>query len=477
MTDFLKIDNPIIWPAIGLAIGFPVLLLILTEIINYCQRKSLPYERILRTLRTLVLPSLALLIFLRFILEIPESSTAVRIIESIFWLTLLYALLGVVNELIFGIAVSTSVRERVPKLFRDLVRSLLVGLGAMVIYYRVWGGDIGGALTALGLGSVVIGLALQEPLGNIVSGLMLLFERPLKVGDWVNAEGITGKVIEINWRSVHIETTTRELHVVPNVSLYKSTFSNLSRPTLVRTEVIEMGYSYDDPPNRVKEVMLDLLSSTEGVLKDPPPAVRTVNYADFSVIYRLIFSVASQEELGIVRDRIMTRIWYITRREGLNIPFPTALEYGPGESPSPPAPTAAELIQQHARFKSAVREDNDQPPRVIEYGKNEVIQKSGSAFNGFALIVKGHAAMLTPDAHGKPVEIGELGPGECFGDQLSTGASSADISIVAAEDLKILVFDNKEIDKLLNRSPALAAEIGDAIESRRQAALAARLKK
>ena len=477
MIDYFKIDNPILWPAIALAIGFPVLLLILTEIINYCQRKSLPYERILRTLRTLVLPSLAFWIFLRFILELPESSSAVRVFESIFWLTLLYALLGVVNELIFGIAVSSSVRERVPKLFRDLVRSLLVGLGAMVIYYRVWDGDIGGALTALGLGSVVIGLALQEPLGNIVSGLMLLFERPLKVGDWINAEGITGKVIEINWRSVHIETATRELHVVPNVSLYKSTFSNLSRPTLVRTEVIEMGYSYDDPPNRVKEVMLELLSSTEGVLKEPPPAVRTVNYADFSVIYRLIFSVASQEELGIVRDRIMTRIWYITRREGLNIPFPTALEYGPGESPSPPAPSASELIKPHPRFKSAVREDNEQAPSIIDFGKNEVVQNAGAIFAGFALIVKGHAALFAPDAQGKPIQIGELGPGECFGDQLSAGLSGSAITIIATEDLKILVFDNKEIDLLLNRSPALSAEIGDAIESRRQAALAARLKK
>jgi len=200
MTDFLNINNPIFGPALGLAIGFPVLLLILTEIINYCQRNSLPYERILRTFRTLVLPSFAVLIFLQFVLELPESNTAVRIIESVFWLTLLYALLGIVNELIFGIAISSSVSERVPKLFRDLVRSLLVGLGAMVIYYRVWGGDIGGALTALGLGSVVIGLALQEPLGNIVSGLMLLFERPLKVGDWVVAEGTTGKVIEINYR-------------------------------------------------------------------------------------------------------------------------------------------------------------------------------------------------------------------------------------------------------------------------------------
>ncbi|MFN9912835.1 MAG: mechanosensitive ion channel family protein, partial [Pirellulaceae bacterium] len=130
------------------------------------------------------------------------------------------------NDLVFATGDGESWRARVPKLFRDLSRAVLVAIGAMFIYSRVWGYELSNALTALGVGSVVIGLALQEPLGNIVSGLMLLFERPLNVGDWVVADGKTGKVIEINWRSVHIETATRELEIVPNVSLYKASFSN-----------------------------------------------------------------------------------------------------------------------------------------------------------------------------------------------------------------------------------------------------------
>ncbi|MFM7538472.1 MAG: mechanosensitive ion channel protein, partial [Planctomycetota bacterium] len=88
----------------------------------------------------------------------------------------------------------------------------------------------------------------------------------------------------------------------------------------------EIGFSYDDPPNRVKEVMLDMLSDTPGVLSDPPPAVRTINYADFSIIYHMGFSVARQEELAATRDRIMTRLWYVARRAGLTIPFPIQME-------------------------------------------------------------------------------------------------------------------------------------------------------
>lgn len=470
MNEFIGQSFSNFWPAVGLAIGFPVALLLLNEAIVFCERRGLPLARTLRTVRNFVVPCLATLIFCRYVLGYPSESSTFRVVQTIFLIFVLYALLGVVNDLVFGVSTGDSWRARVPKLFRDLSRALLVAIGAMFIYSRVWGYELTNALTALGVGSVVIGLALQEPLGNIVSGLMLLFERPLNVGDWVVADGTTGKVIEINWRSVHIETPTRELRIVPNVSLYKDAFSNLSRPTTVRTEVFEMGFSYDDPPNRVKEVMEQLLRTTPGVLADPPPVVRTANYADFSVIYRLIFSVARQEELSSTRDAILTRMWYVARREGLTIPYPIAMEYGPGESPGPTPPTPSEWLREHSRFRPAISQTAESLPRVLEYAAGEAIQAPGQRFHGFALIVQGRAALTSVGAGGKLVEIGEMGPGQCFGDQVAIGGANDEIGINALEDLRVVVFDNHAIGELLKSSPTLAAEIGDAIESRRQAA-------
>ena len=459
------------WPAVWLAVGFPLLLLALNESIAVCRRRGFALERTLGTLRNLVVPAAALFIFVRFVLEWPKDSTASRLVESAFWVLLLYALLGVVNDLVFRTSSPGSWGERVPKLFRDLVRALLVTIGAMVVYSQVWGHEISAALTALGLGSIVIGLALQEPLGNIVSGLMLLSERPLSVGDWIQVGDVRGRVIEINWRAVHIETPTRELQVIPNVELYKGTFANLSRPTPLRTEMVEMGFSYDDPPNRVKEVMLDLLRTTPGVLSDPPPLVRTLAYADFSINYRLIFSVDSQADLPEVRDAVMSRMWYVVRRGGLTIPFPTALEYEPGQDPSKPEPTAAELLQGHPRFKPALDRG---APAMVAFAAGETAQGPDRPLEGFALVVAGRARVMAPDVSGHPVQIAELGAGECFGEQLTAGGAAEKISIVADGDLRVLVFTDEAITNLLNSTPSLAAEIGDAIEARRQAALAAR---
>jgi small-conductance mechanosensitive channel len=466
LSDFSQLP---IFQAIALAIGFPIALLVLNEWISFLERRSNPLAKTLRTCRNLVLPSLALLLFLTWILNLPGDSSLVRWVETAFWITLLLALLGIINDIVFGMGNRKALGERFPKLFRDLAQALLVAIGAMVIYSKVWGMEIQGALTALGLGSIVIGLALQEPLGNIVSGLMLLLERPLNVGDWVNVDGVTGKVTEINWRSVHIQTPTSETRVVPNVSLYKGAFSNLSRPTPERTEVVDMGFSYDDPPNRVKELLLELLRNTPGVKTDPEPLVRTFNYADFSIIYRMIFTVEAQETLGETRDRIMTRLWYLARREGLTIPFPIQMEYRPGEDPSKPQKSTTQWLNEQPRFKIALQPNDLANLDLREFTLGELLHTPKKPFEGCALILRGNIALLASTNEGQDLPVSTLSSGECFGENLTAGSSSDAITLRAQSDVTLLWMPSVQMDQLLNRSSSLSSEVGDAIELRRLA--------
>lgn len=469
MNDLSDLTQLPLWQAIGLAIGFPLGLLILNELIRSLERRSNPLAKNLRTVRNLVLPALALLLFVSWILNLPSESSASRWIETVFWVALLFALLGFVNDIVFGMGRSRTIGERVPKLFRDLAQALLVAMGAMVIYSKVWGMEIQGALTALGIGSIVIGLALQEPLGNIVSGLMLLLERPLNVGDWVNVDGVIGRVREINWRSVHIETTTREVRVVPNVSLYKGAFSNLSRPTPERTEVVEMGFSYDDPPSKVKELLLEVLRSTPGVKSDPEPLVRTVNYADFSIIYRMIFTVENQETLGAIRDDVMTKLWYMARREGLSIPFPIQMAYRPGENPGKPEKTTSQWLNEQPRFKASLQPSELPHLNIRDYTSGEIMHSPKKPFEGGALILRGQVSLLAQSNEGQEVVVSRLSAGECFGDNLTAGSSTDAISLKADTDVTLLWLPAEQMDQLLTRSASLSSEVGDAIEHRRLA--------
>jgi small-conductance mechanosensitive channel len=106
-----------------------------------------------------------------------------------------------------------------------------------------------------------------------MAGIAVLFEQPFQVGDWITVGSITGEVMEMNWRSVRVRTRARDLVVVPNSVIGKETLINLSRPTRTHGETHTLGFSYDDPPNKVKRVLSRVVLSTRGVLADPPPAI------------------------------------------------------------------------------------------------------------------------------------------------------------------------------------------------------------
>lgn len=483
MGDFLDPGRVPLAPAAALVVGFPLALLVLTELVNSGQRRGWRLTPTLRAVRNLVLPSLAAMLFVTLVWRLPHDHVVVRLAQTAFWLCTLSAALSLINDGVFGAAAAGSWQERVPKLLRDLARAAVIAIGLAIIYSLVWQQEISGALTALGVGGIVIGLALQEPLGNVVSGLMLLMERPLGIGDWVIADGTTGRVIEINWRSVHIETVLHEMRIIPNVVLYKNSFSNLSRPTDHWTETYDMGFSYDHPPNVVKRAMLDILETTPGVLAEPPPAVHTVGYGDFSITYRLYFTVGSYGDVLPVRDAIITRIWYVARRNGLQIPFPIQMEYRPSESPSPPPPTVDDLLERFPRYRLVRRAMVEAeaaggagvvPPRVVTFAHGEEMQPFGDTIPDFVLITEGRAGLLAADAAGHAVRIADLGPGDFYGEATISAGRPSEFRVVADTDVVAVAFASSSLAEHLQRSGGLAAEIGDALETRRRAAHAIR---
>ncbi|MFN8855194.1 MAG: mechanosensitive ion channel domain-containing protein [Planctomycetaceae bacterium] len=467
--------------AFTLIVGLPLLILVLTEFLTRLRRSGHPLCKSLGQVRNLVLPAAGLWIFLSQVVGLPDDNMMVRLCQTTVWLTGLIALLRLINDAFFeSDVVDATWRANVPSLFRDLVRVFLAAVGAAIIYSQVWGQSLEGAVAALGVTSIVIGLALQEPLSNIVSGVMLMFERPIKLSDWVSVDGTTGKVVEINWRSVHIATPTTGVRIIPNSQLYKGSFNNLSRPTRIRTELVELGFSYNDPPNKVKEMLYRILSETPGVLDDPAPAVRTVNYADFAIIYRVIFSVASSEQLPVVRDDFMSRIWYAIRRDGISIPFPTQTEIQvlQSEVDKAAATDPVVLLSQFNLFKTLGEPPRDEQLeaglKVRDFGAGETVVAEGQRIEGLHVVVRGEAHLTVKDARGLPLEVARVGRGEFFGEGSVLAELPSEVTVQAASDLQLVVANPSAMYRLIGRSPALSRQLGHVMESRRKAAFSAR---
>ena len=314
-----------VW-AIALVVGLPLALVVATELGFALARRGHPAAAWVRRTRFWVLPAIAGVIYLRAVLGLPSDNVWVRLATTATWVGFVIVALGIANAVIFEAAAVGSWQQRVPRLLRDLVRVLLVAFAAALAYSFIWDREIQGALAALGVTSIVVGLALQEPLGNLFSGLMLLMERPFEIGDSIEVGDVSGTVKEINWRSAHIEALGGMIQVVPNSTLNKETISNFSRPLPVRMEMLELAFSADDPPNKVRRALLEVARTTKGVIQSPKPIAATIGYGNHAVNYRLIWRV-TEDDRWSVRNDLITRIWYMTRRHGLTHALPREREH------------------------------------------------------------------------------------------------------------------------------------------------------
>lgn len=476
--DFAIFPQEMLRWAVGLLVGFPLAMLLMGEAILRLRRHNRPIVATLTILRNLVLPTLAALLLMMNVVGLPRGHTAVRVVETVMWIFLIHAALSFVNDVVFASAAEGSWQSRFPKLFLDLVRLILVLIGVCIVLSTVWGADLTKLAAALGVGSIVIGLALQEPLGNVFAGMMLLFERPIAVGDWIQIDGTTGKVVQITWRSVHLETGTREMRIVPNSSLYKGSFSNLSRPDSLRTEVIELGFSYDDAPNEVKFALMEVLRRIEGILAEPQPVIRTVAY-DSTVRYRVSFTVARQEDLAATHDEFMTRGWYAARRHGLTLSFPTRRSDAGDQADLAAWGVArpAELLRRFPQF--AVANDEalaglDSKVTVKTYARGERLVSEGERLPGLYLILSGKASLSIRDVAGQEQEIAQVGPGEYFGESTLLSGQASEVSVTALEDLEVLVIRPEAVQALVEGIPRLGREIGNVLDVRRKAVRSAR---
>ncbi|MFM9046602.1 MAG: hypothetical protein ACKOOH_02905 [Cyanobium sp.] len=134
-----------------LIFGFPVAMVLLGEAIRRLQRRRHPVLPAVRILRNWIIPSLTVFVLLAQVIGLPRSTVLVRVAETLVWITLIYGALTLLNAIMFEGAAEGSWQAKVPQLFRDLGRFVLVLVGSSIVLSTVWGADLGGFLTALGV--------------------------------------------------------------------------------------------------------------------------------------------------------------------------------------------------------------------------------------------------------------------------------------------------------------------------------------
>ena len=173
--------------AVGVAIGLPIVLVVLTELQHALTRRGSYLARPVHVFRNYIVPLGALLILLVKGAQVPAEATPVRIVATVFGFVVLILLLSGLNATLFQGAPEGSWRKRIPTMFLDVARFALIAIGVGLMFSFIWGADVGRLFTALGITSIVLGLALQNSVGQIISGMFVLFEQPFRLGDWIDS--------------------------------------------------------------------------------------------------------------------------------------------------------------------------------------------------------------------------------------------------------------------------------------------------
>lgn len=170
--------------------------------------------------------------------------------------------------------------------------------------------------------SVGIGFGLQNVVNNFVSGLIILFERPIKEGDWVVINGHEGIVKNIRIRATELETFTSASVLIPNAEILSGNVINWTHSDMTGRIDIPVRVSYHSDLNKVKDILLKIAQKNKRVLKNPAPYVWLLNFGDNAVELELRAMTAEVMSKGTIRSELMFQIFKTFEKEGIEIPFP-----------------------------------------------------------------------------------------------------------------------------------------------------------
>nr|WP_246551806.1 mechanosensitive ion channel domain-containing protein [Geobacter hydrogenophilus] len=212
-------------------------------------------------------------------------------------------------------------RQIIPPL-EKIVTIFLVGI-ALMVTLRHFDYDIFSVVTALGIGSLAIGMAAKDTLANMISGFTLMVDRPFRIGDRIQlTSGQWGDVIDIGLRTTKIKTVDNTLLVIPNSELCNTTLINLAFPDVRAKGRVNVGVGYESDVEKVKGIMVQAALSAPEVLHDPAPEVFFVSFGESALNMSLFFWVEDYTRVFATTDIINEHIINRFRENGITIPYP-----------------------------------------------------------------------------------------------------------------------------------------------------------
>ncbi|MBD8092543.1 mechanosensitive ion channel family protein [Pseudomonas fluorescens] len=241
-----------------------------------------------------------------------------RSARVLWWTHLAWTIIGFVQ-----IYMTFNRRPREARLLQDLIVGVVYLGVALAIFGFVFSAPIGTLVATSGVVAVIIGLALQNTLGDVFSGVALTFGRVYSIGDWIQlSDGTEGRVVETNWRSTKLLSGTYNVIVLPNSVLAKLCVTNLSHPDETQQVALTVRISSVHTPSIVESAMLTILLGSTRIIKAASSTVVVKAMDAAAIELELRFHVASPAARVAARNEVFDLVYRYCEANGLPLAMP-----------------------------------------------------------------------------------------------------------------------------------------------------------
>jgi len=240
----------------------------------------------------------------------------------------IFFLIRLVDALFLGRYKRKNIPYPLPKVLHSLILGIFYLIILFIILRDIAGINITPILATSAVLTMVVGLALQGVLGNLLSGISIHLTKSFTKGDWIGVGTDEGVVIDTNWRETKILDRESNIIVIPNNTIASEKIINFSCPDDKTALTIPVKASYEMPPSVVFDALYEVAQDVTAILENPAPQVYILSYDDFGISYVLKFWIKDFERKYTIMGEVGRLIWYKFKRNNIEIPFPLSDKLG-----------------------------------------------------------------------------------------------------------------------------------------------------
>jgi CRP-like cAMP-binding protein len=336
----------------------------------------------------------------------------------------------------------------VPKILRQIITGLIFLIAVFIIVLVFYPTFMNGFLTITGTSGVMAGLFAQQPIKKALTALSLNINKAIRKGDFIEVGEFSGTVREIGWNSIKLITVDDNLLTIPNTNLVASNYINYSRPALHRYVTMEVMLKTAIAPQKAQNALIRAAKNSKLVINEPKASlIRTENIFSYYEV-----RVCTDHDLdNEVRNEVLSAIWYLLRREGLQ----SAPE---GYTLENPQERAKVLLNNIPVFEPFTDEEDTliaERAQFERYGYPEKIVVEKDTDSALYIIAEGNVEVLVKQPNGSELQVARLGKNNFFGEMALLTGEPRGATVRALDEVLVCKITKEVMREILSKRPEI----------------------